>query len=281
MQYDRFELQDICLFHTAVPPGQRNYREHFHTECEISFLLGGAGTYLVDGKEYAFRRGDVLLFGSNEAHCITEILQGEPFDMLTVKFEPKMLWNGENGAAFVLLKLFFGRSERFSNLIDRENPATPAIGRMMMGMEREFRTRPRGYELKVRLDLYTVLLILLREYGYVTEEPLPPTKDRSLRQLAAAMDYIDANLSQTLTLEEIAAKAAMSKAYFSTIFKKYNGITLWDYITIKRVEKAIALIGSTGMTKLQIAAECGFASPANFYKAFRRVTGKTPSNYKA
>ena len=65
----------------------------------------------------------------------------------------------------------------------------------------------------------------------------------------------------------------------STVFKKYNGISLWDYITIKRVERAIELIRTTEMTRLQIAAECGFQSPANFYKAFRRITGRSPQSF--
>ena len=71
----------------------------------------------------------------------------------------------------------------------------------------------------------------------------------------------------------------MSKSYFSTIFKKYNGISPWDYITIKRVEKAVTLLKTTDKTKLEIAQSCGFNSPANFYKAFLRITGKSPKYY--
>ena len=56
-----------------------------------------------------------------------------------------------------------------------------------------------------------------------------------------------------------------------------NSVSPWEYITIKRVEKAIELLRTTNLTKLDIAQRCGFSSSSNFYKAFSKVTGKTPS----
>ena len=66
----------------------------------------------------------------------------------------------------------------------------------------------------------------------------------------------------------------MAETYFSSVFKKFNGISPWEYITIKRVENAVELIKNTNMTKLEIAEKCGFSSSSNFYKAFFNITGK-------
>ena len=71
----------------------------------------------------------------------------------------------------------------------------------------------------------------------------------------------------------------MAETYFSSVFKKFNGISPWEYITIKRVEKAVDLIKNTNLTKLDIAEKCGFSSSSNFYKMFSKITGKTPSEY--
>ena len=92
--------------------------------------------------------------------------------------------------------------------------------------------------------------------------------------------YIDENITYPITLEEVAAAASMSRTYFFAVFKKINGITPWKYITVKRVEKAVELIKTTDMTKLDIAFSCGFSSSSNFYKAFKSVTGKNPSYIK-
>ena len=95
-----------------------------------------------------------------------------------------------------------------------------------------------------------------------------------------SLHYIENNLCNDMSLTEIADVASMSPAYFSTVFKKLNGISLWEYITAKRIDRAVELLRTTNMTKLDIAMECGFNSASNFYKAFARITGKKPSDFK-
>ncbi len=90
----------------------------------------------------------------------------------------------------------------------------------------------------------------------------------------------DAHLDSDLTLEKLANVAHMSKTYFSGQFRKLNGISPWEYITIKRIERAITLIESTDLSRLEIATKCGFNNTSNFYYAFKKVTGKLPGDYK-
>ncbi len=277
MQYNRHSLTDLQIFHTTVPKGTRDFREHHHTECEISLILAGEGIYLISGKEYVFRPGDILLFGSNEPHCITEISGDAVFDMLTIKFEPKALWSGTDNSATVLLKLFFNRDGKVPVHIPACSEEAKALQCLLSEAEQEISMQAAGYALKIRINLFTALLILLRAFGISESENIAAAQNTA--RLSLAMDYIGQNLSAPLTLEEIASVAAMSKAYFSTVFKKYNGISPWDYITIKRVELAISLLKTTESKKIEIAEECGFQSVANFYKAFKKVTGKTPKDY--
>lgn len=279
MKFNEYETTDIRMFHSSVPGGKRKYREHHHTECELSVLLSGNGVYSVNGREYSLKTGDIFLFGSDEVHCITEISLQEKFELLNIQFEPKLLWDGDDRSALPLLKIFLDRSPSFSNRLDRNNPSTILIQNLIFDMENEFCAKRPGYKLKLKLNLFSILLYTIRDYGYVNDGNNITSNERSLSQLALAMEYIDEHLEEPLTLEEIARQAMMSKAYFSTVFKKYNGISPWDYITIKRVEKAIAMLETTDLAKLEIASQCGFNSSANFYKAFSRITGKTPKDY--
>lgn len=82
-------------------------------------------------------------------------------------------------------------------------------------------------------------------------------------------------------LDELAEIASMSKSYFSTVFKKLNGISPWDYLISKRISFAAELLKNTDKTILEIALECGFNNTANFNRAFKKITGKTPSEYKS
>lgn len=279
MRYDEFHIQDITLYHSTVPSGKRPYWAHHHTECELSILKSGSGTYSVKDMEYSFHQGDIFLFGSNEIHCITEIHPGDPFILFNVRFSPRLLWDSQNQDSLPLLTLFTHRSEHFTNRICRNNPHTPYLRDTIFHMEQEIRKKPPGYALKIKMDLYDILLCLIRHFDYVQENAAPLPGGQILEQLARAMEYIDTHLAEAISLDDIAKHAMLSSAYFSTLFKKYNGLSPWDYITIKRVELAIHLLRTTKMTKLEIASSCGFSSSANFYKAFKHITGKSPGDY--
>lgn len=117
-----------------------------------------------------------------------------------------------------------------------------------------------------------IFLTLIRGYDFVNTNESFVAGTAALMHLETAMKYIDANLDSPLTLEDIAKNALMSRSYFCTVLKKFNGISPWDYITIKRIEKSVRLLKTSDMNKIEIA------SPSNFYKAFRHVTGKKTSD---
>lgn len=63
--------------------------------------------------------------------------------------------------------------------------------------------------------------------------------------MRTALDYIDGRLfDNNLTLNDIAACVRMSPTYFSSTFKKLNSVSPWEYITVKKVEKAVELLRS-------------------------------------
>lgn len=268
----------LKLFHSIKSPVKRAFREHHHAELEISLFKSGTGTYRVLNNSYDFQSGDVFLFGTNSIHCITEI--NSPLTLMNIRFEPRFVWSAGSGLLSPdVLNIFFSQNAAYSNRLDRKNPATEEIRRLMLEIENEFVVRDREYELMINIKLLNIFAKLLRCYPCFSKTSLS-VNESSLRCLDRAINYINENLKNELSLSEIAAKANMSRTYFSTLFKKLNGISPWEYITIKRVEEAIELLKQNNKTVLDIAIECGFNSTANFNRAFRKVTGKIPSDYK-
>ena len=97
--------------------------------------------------------------------------------------------------------------------------------------------------------------------------------------MEAALEFIDEHIESELCLDTLADVAHMSKTYFCSQFRKMNGISPWEYITIKRIERAILLIETTDLSRLEIALKCGYNNASNFYYAFKKVTGKPPGDY--
>lgn len=277
MRTKEYALQDgagrtiIKVYHSVLTPQKRAHLDHHHTECELSLFLSGAGTYMVHGTAYDFVAGDVFLFGSNEAHCITEIK--EHMELLNVQFEAKLLW--ERAESVELLNLFAARNKNFSNRFRGDETLAAGLSRL----ECELRDHPACVTVTAKYLLFSLLVHIIRHYDCIDQSKSLSSHSSVTRSLKQAIHYINENLCGKLTLEDIAAVACMSPTYFSSVFKKFNGVSPWEYITIKRVENAVELLRTTDMTKLEIAEQCGFTSSSNFYKAFYHVTGKKPGDF--
>ena len=281
MRYEENTLTDnngkeiLMSFYSTVPGGRRIYREHHHTECELSTIVSGSGTYSVNGNEYMFCAGDVFLFKGDEVHCMTDVRNDVL--LLNIKFSPCFLWSDTD--AFAALRIIFSRNENFTNKIDQTNSHTVLLHENIIKLHNEMNEKKDGYALMVKYMLFSMLLTLVRDYDYVDQTQEYSSLEKTVRPMEAALEYIDNNLGERITLEKIAKKATMSPTYFSAVFKKMNGLSPWEYITIKRVEMATELLKNSETTILDIAHQCGFATSSNFYKAFSAITGKKPSYF--
>ena len=95
-----------------------------------------------------------------------------------------------------------------------------------------------------------------------------------------ALIHIDMDLSADLTLSTIATLLDVNPSYLSTVFKKETGQTLTEYVTGKRIDHAIFLLNSTNMQIQTIAQYCGIPDVCYFTKIFKKIIGKSPTEYK-
>ena len=262
----------IRSYHSVLLPQKRPYNAHHHTECELSVFLEGTGIYTVGKNRYEFHEGDVFLFASDEEHCITEIYT--KMEILNLQFEPYILW--ENPDAIELMPLFNSRNSEFKNLY---RDVGERVKKELLAIEEELACQAPCYSVIAKYHLFAALSDIIRNHPGVNCQKSVKATDHLTQSIRLSIDYIQRNFEQKLTLEELASIACLSPTYFSYVFKKLNGVSLWKYINIKRVEKAIELLKSENVKKLEIAERCGFSSSSNFYKTFYAITGKAPGDY--
>ena len=259
-------------YHSRIGVGERPFRVHYHTSCELSLFVSGNGIYETNSEKYHFSPGDVFLFGSNEHHCITSA--SSESDLLNIHFEPRLLW--ESQESLELLALFFSRNDNFRNQFSNDI----FLQEKILKIEDEIATKRKCFLMEVKHSLFSVLIYILRNFDYTSDKATSPKNHRNMSlAMTKAVNYIDENFEKDLRLCDIANVACLSENYFSSVFKEFNGVSPWRYITMKRVEKAVILLKTTELSKLEIAELCGFSSSSNFYKAFYSITGKTPSDY--
>lgn len=124
-----------------------------------------------------------------------------------------------------------------------------------------------------------IIISLIRSFNYSSDN-VAVSRDR-LNSVKNTIKYIDTHLSEPITLQMLAENAGMTPNYFSTLFKKISGITLWDYINSRRIDATMQLLkGEKQLNILEIATQCGFNNTANFNKIFKKVSGLTPKEYR-
>ena len=95
--------------------------------------------------------------------------------------------------------------------------------------------------------------------------------------IGEAISYIEENITEEITIKNIAEKTFMSPFYFQKGFAMLCGFTVGEYIRQRRLTLAGSDLVSTDEKIIDIALKYGYASPDSFTKAFTRFHGVTPT----
>ncbi len=102
----------------------------------------------------------------------------------------------------------------------------------------------------------------------------------SAEVLKQAKEYIETHYQKDVTNESVAKHFGFSPSYFSTLFKKYHGLTFIDHLTNVRIKHACRLLEDTKKPTYLIANLVGYEDQRYFSQVFKRKMGLTPSAYR-
>jgi len=103
---------------------------------------------------------------------------------------------------------------------------------------------------------------------------------RKVSQIRPAINYIDANYDKPMTLAEIARASHLSVSRLAHVFKEQMGITIIDYVTSVRIERAKALLLATDQSCTEIGFEVGYNNQSYFTRTFKALVGMTPRQFR-
>jgi AraC family transcriptional regulator len=100
-------------------------------------------------------------------------------------------------------------------------------------------------------------------------------------KLKQALEYMNAHLSENVSLVALSDELQISQFHFCRLFKQSTGMTPHACLIQQRVERSKQLLKQKEYTMLDIALACGFANPSHFAKHFRQHTGISPKQFRA
>ncbi|MGN0311563.1 MAG: helix-turn-helix domain-containing protein, partial [Lachnospiraceae bacterium] len=94
------------------------------------------------------------------------------------------------------------------------------------------------------------------------------------------LDIIKEKYNRNLSLEDICQEVSVSKNYFCYLFKRETGMSLWNYLTVVRLQHARELLEKTDLRSYEIAFQVGYENPSYFSTLFKKYEHMSPNEYR-
>ncbi len=118
-------------------------------------------------------------------------------------------------------------------------------------------------------ELYASVINIISSYSFTRHEEI----------IVQAIDYIESNLHNPLTLKDVAKQTNVSEQYLASKFKSKLNITVKDYIIKEKMKLAIVRIVRNDVNYEEVAFELGYDSYTTFYRTFKGYYGISPKSY--
>jgi len=101
-----------------------------------------------------------------------------------------------------------------------------------------------------------------------------------LRRIGDAIDYIKKKYPRHVSSEELSEEVQLNSRTLQAGFRERTGLTIHHYQLQKRIDKAMADLQNVELSLKAITHQNGFKNTSQFGKAFKKITGKTPMEYR-
>ena len=256
-----------------------NYPMHWHEEMEVIRVQSGRGLVFIDGKRLEVEQGDILIVNPYLLHSVAR-MDNEFMAIESVVFNLRMLESSVADACTVnFLAPLVNRTHLCLHVIRTTHPDYGVFNENMTTLLMSCNDRQEGYELAVKAKLMWLFYHFYNK-GLVRRKTVEDEEKYS-GVLKTALDYIQKNISQPLTVGDIAAACSYSETYMMKLFKKMTGCTCVEYVNSYRLKECAERLMTSKDKVLDIAYEYGFNNISYFNLQFKKVYGMTPKEYRA
>ena len=241
---------------------------------EIYVHLSGDGTFFIGDHMYKLTYGDILIYNKDEVHFST-IESNTVWERFVIFFMPEH-FTFIRSINEELLSFFYQRENYEYNLISLpEQQRKRLIDLCFQTIEHDGES-----EFDIQLNLFTNFLQILKmvNQGYV-RPAVEQQKTKTPKIIKDVIEYINRHFHEAITLEQMAKHFSISKSHLSSYFRKYIGVSPYEYLLNVRLEQAKRLL-THGGSITDVCYACGFSDYSHFIQFFKKRTGMTPHKYQ-
>ena len=227
----------------------------------IHYVISGKGYYKVKNKLFSLKTGDTfLVYPNTEVSYYAD--ENEPWEYAWVGF------TGSDASTILKATDFSHASPVIQN-----TPAGDSIHQQLLYI---YDARGNEFEHAVEMTgrLYTMLAMFMHSSSKSSD------KNTTVTYVQKSIEYITANYSYSITIEDIANYVGLSRSHLFRSFESVLGQSPKEYLTEFRMKQACYLLEHSNLSITAIANSIGFDNSLYFSKTFRRLKGMAPKEYR-
>lgn len=236
--------------------------EEIHSYHEILYFMKGNATFLSEQFEQVLKENTLIIIPKETYHKF-QIDSHKDYTRLVFIFPDIPELNDLIDDVLSDIKIIENVSSNIMHLINR-------IIDVLTGNEQYNCQKPL---------LYASLYMLLAELNAGNLPAFTPIMRESDQLISRCIEYVDLNFARNISVKQICQIMHVSAASLHLCFKRHLGISVYKYITEKRLIYAHKLIAN-GSNPTKIYTDCGYNDYPTFYKAYVKMFGKPPCKDK-
>lgn len=243
-------------------------RYHFHDELEIVLVLSDGGYLFLDNNTYALRRGVLMVINDTALHRSVNF-DNVVYERYVAHFMPEYVRMLSTSGTDLMN--CFNSDIHCVQLSDQELEK-------FIALFEECRQPWKGYGDDLRQQIaFTHILLKINEIIDKPEKVVSATSSGFIN-ISQILNYINDNLSDSITLDSLADHFFTSKYYLCNLFKKATGFSIMEYVINLRVLKSKSLLRN-GYSVLDSGKKSGFNNNSHFIRTFKKLVGVSPGIY--
>lgn len=248
---------------------------HYESDFIIFYFLKGTGNLKVEGKQYDIGEGDIVIVNPRELYQLNvdddkfherislnaneTLLKYFPDSGSPVFMNMYKRKKGEHNRISASVVKSYGLDTDFQNLIELAKSKEPISSILTICKIVEF---------LIKIG-QTIMLDVPGEKENIHESPL----------VSEVIKYIKLHLKENIDIETISRDFNVGKSYLSHLFKEQVGISLWNYVIIRRIYLFNNLIAERTSVE-DTCYEVGFKNYSNFFRLYKKHMNMTPTEFK-
>lgn len=259
--------------HRDVSYSNAHMQLHSHTFYELLYCRNSCDAeYLVGSERYRLQRGDLLFVPPGVSHrpLLPENMT-EPYKRYVLWLSPEFM---EYYA--MLLPHPFTQKQSYASMLRTGGTKWENLVELFRNGVQESEQQAEGWEAAVVGNTITLLTKIKRatdeRTAFALQAEKPELPDR-------IMAYVEQNYAQSISIADMAGEFYVSSSTISHLFKQKLGISIYRFITQRRLIAAKSLIEEGALLET-VAIQVGFQDYSSFYRAFKQEYGISPRQYR-